>query len=42
VVQVIMEPEIYHGVRAKLRAAERIRMQEPLEIYLDAWAKQKP
>jgi hypothetical protein len=40
-VQTISEPEIYHGAGVKLRAAARIRMQEPLEICLDAGAKQK-
>ena len=41
-VQCWSEPEICHGARVKLRAAARIRMQEPLEICLDAGAKQKP
>jgi hypothetical protein len=41
-VQTITEPEIYQGAEIKLRAAARIRMQEPLEICLDAGAKQKP
>jgi hypothetical protein len=41
-VQCWSEPEIYHGAEIKLRAAARIRMQEPLEICLDAGAKQKP
>ena len=41
-VQTISEPEIYHGARIKLRAAARVRMQEPLEICLDAGARQKP
>jgi hypothetical protein len=41
-VQTISEPEIYHGARIKLRATERVRMQGPLEICLDAGAKQKP
>ena len=41
-VQTISEPEIYHGAGVKLRAAARIRMQEPLEICLDAGARQKP
>ena len=40
-VQCLSEPEIYHGAGVKLRAAARIRMQEPLEICLDAGAKQK-
>jgi hypothetical protein len=41
-VQTITEPEIYHGAGFKLRAAARVRMQEQLQIYLDAGAKQKP
>ena len=41
-VQTITEPEIYQGAEIKLRVAARIRMQEPLEICLDAGAKQKP
>ena len=41
-VQTISEPEIYHGAGAKLRAGARVRMQEPLEICLDAGARQKP
>jgi len=41
-VQTISEPEIYHGAGAKLRADARVRMQGPLEICLDAGARQKP
>jgi hypothetical protein len=41
-VQCLSEPETCHGARANLRAAARIRMQGPLEICLDAGAKQKP
>jgi hypothetical protein len=41
-VQCWSEPEIYHGAEIKLRADARIRMQEPLEICLDAGARQKP
>jgi hypothetical protein len=41
-VQTISEPENYHGAGIKLRAAARIRMQEPLQICLDEGAKQKP
>jgi hypothetical protein len=41
-VQCWSEPEIYHRAGIKLRAAARIRMQEPLEICLDAGARQKP
>jgi hypothetical protein len=41
-VQTITEPEIYHDVGFKLRADARVRMQEPLEICLDAGARQKP
>jgi len=41
-VQTIKEPDIYQGAEIKLRAAARIRMQEPLEICLDAGARQKP
>ena len=40
-VQVIWEPEICHGARVTLRAAARIQMQWPLQICLDAGAKQK-
>jgi hypothetical protein len=40
-VQCWSEPEICHGAEIKLRAAARIRMQEPLEICLDAGAKAK-
>jgi hypothetical protein len=40
-VQTISEPEIYHVAGVRLRAAARIRMQEPLEICLDAGAKCK-
>ena len=35
-VQTISEPENYHGARVTLQAAARIRMQEPLQICLDA------
>jgi len=41
----VFAPDIYrdyHGAGIKLRAAARIRMQEPLEICLDAGARQKP
>ena len=51
-VQAFSEPEICHGARVNLQAAARfahrsgakvgVRMQEPLEICLDAGAKQKP
>ena len=41
-VQCWSEPEICHGARVSLKAAARIRMQGPLEIWLDAGAKQKP
>jgi hypothetical protein len=41
-VQTISEPEIYHGAGAKLRADARVRVQGPLEICLDAGARQKP
>jgi hypothetical protein len=41
-VQTITEPEIYHGAGVKLRADARVRMQGPLQIYLDAGARQKP
>jgi hypothetical protein len=41
-VQTISEPEIYHGAGCKLRATARVRLPEPLEICLDAGAKQKP
>ena len=40
-VQSITEPEIYHGAGIKLRADARVRMQGPLEICLDAGARQK-
>jgi hypothetical protein len=41
-VQCRSEPEIYHGAGVKLRAAARVRMKGPLQIYLDAGARQKP
>jgi hypothetical protein len=41
-VQCWSEPEIYHGARVCLKAAARVRMQGPLEICLDAGARQKP
>ena len=41
-VQCWSEPEIYHGAGFKLMADAGVRMQEPLEICLDAGAKQKP
>ena len=41
-VQTISEPEIYHGAEIKLSVAARVRMQESLEICLDAEAMQKP
>ena len=41
-VQTITEPEIYQDAEIKLRAAARIRMQGPLEVCLDAGARQKP
>jgi hypothetical protein len=46
-VQTISEPDPdsyrdYQDAGIKLRAVARIRMQEPLEICLDAGARQKP
>jgi hypothetical protein len=41
-VQVIWEPEIYHGAGVMLRADAGVRMHDPLEICLDAGARQKP
>jgi hypothetical protein len=38
VVQCWSEPEIYHGAGFKLRADARIRVQEPLQVCLDAGA----
>jgi hypothetical protein len=40
-VQTVSEAEIYHGARIKLIADARVRMQEPLEICLNAGAKAK-
>ena len=41
-VQTITEPEYYHGVGTRLRAAARVMAQWPLQSYLDAGARQKP
>jgi hypothetical protein len=35
------EQEIYHGAEIRLRADAGVRMQGPLEICLDAGARQK-
>jgi hypothetical protein len=40
-VQTISEPENYHGVGTRRRADAGVRMQEPLEICLDAGSKAK-
>jgi len=33
-VQAVSEPEIYHGTEIMLRADVRVRVQQPLQIYL--------
>jgi hypothetical protein len=40
-VQTISEPEIYHGAEFELRADERVRVQEPLQICLGCRSKSK-
>jgi hypothetical protein len=40
-VQAVSEPEIYHGAEFQLRADERVRVQEPLQICLGCRNKSK-
>ena len=40
-VQTVSEPEIYHCAGFKLRADERVRVQEPLQICLGSRSKSK-
>jgi len=40
-VQTVSEPEIYHGAEFKLRADARVRVQQPLHIYLKCRSKSK-
>ena len=41
VVQFVSEPEICHGAGFQLRADARVRVQEPLRIYLECRSKSK-
>ena len=40
-VQVVSEPEIYHGAGIKLLADARVRVQEPLQSCLGSRSKSK-
>jgi len=40
-VQFVTEPEICHGAGFMMRADARVRVQEPLQIYLECRSKSK-